>query len=303
MRGGNGHGPVRAVKDRGTGNVAKDVYERFRDSDGPSHSRALAYQSVFVAISGFIGLVGLASVLDVEALRGTVTEMSKTVAPGPASELLEEAASQGSSGGARAMILGLGSALFGGMFAMAQVERSANRMAGRSEDRPGLGRYLTAMALALSAGILLVLGVLVLGGGQAIARGSGWGDSVVSVWAIVRWPVGILLTAIGVFLLFRTAPRERIAQTRALVTGSLTAVALWVVFTVGLAIYFAVGEGAETYGSLITFIALLLWSGATSTALHIGLAVSAALSTGTSGEGTVSIPDSEELRRTQGGRR
>lgn len=40
------------------GRFAADVIRRFRDADGPSQARALAYQTVFITLSGFIGLVG-----------------------------------------------------------------------------------------------------------------------------------------------------------------------------------------------------------------------------------------------------
>jgi hypothetical protein len=49
----------RAVRRRGGGELARSSVKRFREADGTSHVRALAYQSMFVLLSGFIGLVGL----------------------------------------------------------------------------------------------------------------------------------------------------------------------------------------------------------------------------------------------------
>ena len=271
--------------------VASRTFRRFRDADATNHARALAYQSSFVIISGFIGMVGLASVLDIEALRRTVVEMSKTLAPGPAGRLLEDAASQGASGGARAMVLGLGSALIGMTFAMAQVERSGNRIAGRNEDRPAGRRYGVAAVLALTAGVAMALGALVLAGGESIARGFGW-DEAATLWSVVRWPLGVALLGIAVYVLFRVAPDGPIASPRGLMAGTVVALVLWVVFTLGLAIYFSVSSGSEqTYGSLVTVIALLLWAGATSTALHVGLAVAAAWEPGAGADGVVSVPE------------
>ena len=275
--------------------IATRAFRRFRDADGTNHARALAYQSTFVIISGFIGLIGLASVLDIGALRRTVVEMSKTLAPGPARRLLEEAASQGASGGARAMVLGLGSALIGMTFAMAQVERSGNRIAGRTEDRPTVRRYRVAALLALTAGVAMALGALVLAGGDSIARGFGWGDAA-TVWIIVRWPLGIALIGIAVYVLFRAAPEGHIASPRGLMAGAAVALVLWVAFTIGLAVYFSISTGSEqTYGSLVAVIALLLWAGATSTALHLGLAVAAAWEPD-GAQGVVSVPDVQVAR-------
>ncbi len=131
----------RAVRRWGGGELARSSAKRFREADGTSHVRALAYQSMFVLLSGFIGLVGLASAFDLPRVRGIVEQMADTLSPGPSARLLREAARQGANGGTTAMVLGLLAALLAGTLAMAQVERSANRLAGRSEDRSPATRY------------------------------------------------------------------------------------------------------------------------------------------------------------------
>jgi uncharacterized BrkB/YihY/UPF0761 family membrane protein len=107
------------LRRRGAGRFTRDVVHRFREADGSSHMRALGYQGIFALLSGFIGLVGLASVLGVAEIRSTVVEMSKRVAPGPSGQLLEEAVRQASGG--TAMVFGLIAALIAGTFAMAQI--------------------------------------------------------------------------------------------------------------------------------------------------------------------------------------
>ena len=56
--------------------------KRFWEADGSSHVRALAYQSMFVLLSGFIGLVGLASAFDLPRVRGIVEELADRLFPG-----------------------------------------------------------------------------------------------------------------------------------------------------------------------------------------------------------------------------
>jgi YihY family inner membrane protein len=279
------------VGTRGASDTARAAVRRFRAADGTSHSRALAYQAVFVVISGFIGMIGLATVFDVQAIRGTVIEMATQLAPGPSTRLLEEAVRSGSSGSAStAMVLGLGSALVAGIFAMAQFERSGNRIAGRSDDRDTARRWLVATGLALSAGLAIAAAMLVLSGGEAIAKGAGWTGGASTAWSVLRWPLGLVLATIGMFVLFRAAPAARLAGTRGLVVGSLVAVVLWVLFTLGLSWYFASGGAQqEAYGSLLAVVALVLWAGATSLAVHLGMAVAAEL--GASGRSAVSVPD------------
>jgi uncharacterized BrkB/YihY/UPF0761 family membrane protein len=49
------------------------------------------------------------------------------------------------------------------------------------------------------------------------------------------------------------------------------------VFTVALSLWFANSSSSQTYGPLVSVIAILLWAGATSLALHLGLALTAEL--------------------------
>jgi YihY family inner membrane protein len=270
-------GPRRASLRWGGGDVATSSVKRFWEADGTSHVRALAYQSMFVLLSGFIALVGLASAFHVPRVRGIVEELADTLSPGPSGRLLRAAASQGASGGTTVMILGLLAAVLAGTLAMAQVERSANRLTGRRQDRPFRQRYGVAMVLALSAGVLLAAGGLALAGGRAISEGLGWEREAITLWTVVRWPTGVAVTAVGVYLLFRTAPRQRIRSSAALGAGTATAVLLWFLFSLALAFYFSLST-STAYGPLLSVIALLLWCSLSSLALHLGLAVSAEMS-------------------------
>jgi YihY family inner membrane protein len=291
------------VARRATGAVAlaRDVVERFVAADGTSHTRALAYQSMFVVLSGFIGFIGLVSVVDLPRVRATVQQLATSLAPGPSGRLLIEAARQGARGGTAATVAGLGAALVAGTLAMAQIERSANRIAASRHDRPAARRYGVAFLLALSAGILLAAGGLILAGGEAIARGAGWDSRLETAWSVVRWPLGFLVAYIGVCLLYRLAPRRCIASTRGLLAGSLVAVVLWAAFTGALTLYFSISSGSsQTYGPLLSIIALLLWSVLSSLALHLGIAVGVEMtSRGRSSDATVALPESPTMATTR----
>jgi uncharacterized BrkB/YihY/UPF0761 family membrane protein len=268
------------IRRRGSGKIVGNVVRRLRDADGMSHVRALAYQGTFALLSSFIGLVGLASVLGVASIRNTIVELSKSIAPGPSGQLLQEAARQ-STGGGTAALVGLGAALVSGALAMAQIERSANRLTGSTQDRPATTRFLVALGLTVSAGVLAALGLLVLAGGEAVATGFGWKGTAADLWMVLRWVIGVAAAAAGMYLLFRWAPARPLASLASrvsLVAGVLVSLVLWVLFTLVLIVWFSLSSGSQTYGPLLSVIALLLWAGATSLALHLGMALTAELS-------------------------
>jgi uncharacterized BrkB/YihY/UPF0761 family membrane protein len=262
---------------RGWGRILRDALERFVAADGTTHARALAYESAFIILSGYLGIVGMASVLDAGVLRGVVQELGRTISPGPAGRLLVEAAEQGARGGATAAIVGLGAALGSGTLAMVQVERSANRLAGSNVDRPVGRRYVIACVLAATVGVIFLVGALILGAGRALPAGLGWTEEFARIWAFVRWPIGIAIVALAVTLLFRFAPRTRLGSRRAVVGGSVVAVILWVVFTGLLSLYFSF-RTSTPYGPLLSIVALLVWSMLSSLALHLGIATTCTLS-------------------------
>lgn len=281
------------IRHRGSGTLVRDAVRRFSAADGLSHTRALAYQSMFVLLSGFIGIIGFASVLDVVELRRTVEQIATWISPGPSSRLIQEAARQGASGGVTATLVGLIAALAAGTLAMTQIERSANRIFGSPVDRPGAGRYVVAFLLAISAGALFLTGMVVFAGGSAISQGAGFSGGIRTTWEVLRWPLGLALASAGIYLLFRLAPRERFATGAALTAGTIVAVVLWAAFTAGLAVYFSIsGTSNATYGPLLSVVALLLWSALTSLALHLGLAVAAEIDADVAaGRRVVHVPD------------
>lgn len=271
---------VPAATARSLGSLAADVVRRFRETDGTSHTRALAYQTLFIMLSGFIGLVGLASVLGFAEIRRTVQHLATSIAPGPSGRLIQEAAQQGASGGAMVAIAGLGAAWISGMFAMAQVQRSADRLAGRGyeQERSSVAKYGRAALLAIPVGLLLALGGFALGAGSAVVEGFGLEETADLIWSLLRWPIGVVLVGAALLVMLRAAPSAPLGSARHRAAGAGVALVLWTILTALLSLYFAMSTTTtRTYGPLLAVVALVLWSGLSSLALHLGIATTAEL--------------------------
>jgi YihY family inner membrane protein len=265
----------------GWARLARDAFARFRNGDGFSHSRALGYQVTMTAISGLIATVGLATALDQEGFRNLLRDTLLEIAPGPAGSVLTEAFKQGTSGGSAALWAGLVAAVVSGTFAMTLVERGANRLYGVEEDRPTSERYKLALALAFSAGLLMMLAFVLFIMGSAIGEagaGAGWSDALLSLWQLARWPIGLLLIAGAFVLLFEKSPRRAQPSPSWLAVGASVSVLLWVTFTLLLAAYLTLSKNfGETYGPLSGIVGLLLWAYLSSLALFLGMAFAAEL--------------------------
>ena len=274
---------LETLRATGRRRLVADSITRFRAADGFSHSRALAFQFTLTLLPALIAVVGFAAALDQDSFRQVVQETISSVAPGAVGDLLTEALRQGSSTAAResgetALVAGLIAAVFAGTTAMAQVERGANRIYGVERDRPFLRKYGTALALALSAGVLGLLAFVALVGGSAIRDAAGWSDGFDSIWAIARWPVGFAFVIASVSILFEWAPRRRQPEPTWLAFGAAVAVVLWLAFMGLLAVYVSATDSfGATYGPVAGTIGILLWTFLTSIALFLGLAFAAQL--------------------------
>lgn len=270
---------------RGTGRrrLVEDAVIRFRAADGFSHSRALAFQTTLTLLPALIAVVGLAAALDQDGFTRVVRDTIQSLAPGAAGDILTDALRQGSTAAGResgetALIGGALAASAAGTTAMAQVERGANRIYGVERDRPFVAKYLRALLLALTAGILAMLSLILLVGGAAIRDSVSWSESIDTVWRIARWPLGLTFTVASVALLFEFSPRRRQPEASWLAVGAGVAAALWLVFVGGLYLFLETTDSfGATYGPIAGTIGVLLWTFLTSVALFLGLAFSAQL--------------------------
>jgi len=274
---------LETLRKTGRTRLIKDAVVRFRAADGFSHSRALAFQTTLTLLPALIAVVGLAAASDQESFTRVVRDTIQSLAPGAAGEILTDALRQGSTAAGResgetALTGGAIAAALAGTAAMAQVERGANRLYGVERDRPFLAKYLRAGVLAMTAGVLALLSLVLLVGGSAIRSSVTWSESIDAVWRIARWGLGLALAVASVALLFRYAPRRRQPEASWLAVGAGVAAALWLVFMGALVLYLETTDSfGATYGPIAGTIGVLLWTFLTSVALFLGLAFAAQL--------------------------
>jgi YihY family inner membrane protein len=258
-----------------------DAFTRMRYSDGFSHARSLAFMSSLAIIQLVIAAVGLSGATGSHGFSQVVTRVVRQVVPGPAGQALTAVAAQAHANGSQhryvAVLVGLVGGLVTTTTALGQLERGLNRLYGVEQDRPFAEKYGRALGLALSAGTLTALAFIALAWGGDLLRPV-TSAGVSEGWNTVRWPLGLILVAVAVTVLFRWCPRRHQPRLSWLAFGAGLAVASWAVVTVGLAGFFHLSRSfGQTYGPLAGVVALMLWSLLSSIALFYGAAVVAQL--------------------------
>jgi YihY family inner membrane protein len=273
---------LETLRRTGRRRLLMDAVTRFRAADGFSHSRALAFQVTLTLLPALIAVVGFAAALGQDDFTRLVRDTIHDLTPGAPGEILTDALRHGSESGHEsgetALAAGGIAAVLAGMSAMGQVERGANRIYGVERDRPFLRKYLTALLLALSAGVSALLSLVILMGGAAIRDALDLGESFDAVWHIARWPLGVALAVVSVALLFQYSPRRRQPEASWLAFGAGVSALLFLLFMAVLAVYMdATDSFGATYGPIAGTIGVLLWTFLTSVALFLGLAFAAQL--------------------------
>ena len=285
----------------GRWNLVKNSFIRFRYADGFTNARALALQMCLSFIPLIIAVVGLASALHQEKIGQIVIHALGGVLPGKDStDMVEQAAQrthdQGATVGQLALWLGVLAALIALTTAMGQIERGANRIYGIERDRPALRKYGRALVMALTAGLSLQLGFLVIVGGDAIgeslAAAYDWGQTFERAWTLGSWPVGVALAWASFTVVLERAPRRNQPGYSWLAVGAAVSLALWLLLTGLLALYVVKSASfGTTYGPLTGIFALLLWANLSSVALFLGVAFAAQLEAVRAGASDPASPD------------
>jgi uncharacterized BrkB/YihY/UPF0761 family membrane protein len=261
----------------GVTRLAVNAAHRFQSADGTSYARAVGLSSMLAVLPGLIGLAELAASIG-GGSEGLLTEALLDLAPGPAGELLTSGVR--ADGPGAALLWGFGGMLLSGTLAMVHLERGANRIYGVSEHRPAARRFLTAAALASTAGVVVLLALGVIVAGESTA------DAVTSLWAVLRWPIAVVLVGAPMTAIFRFAPNRKQPHASWLLSGTVVAVALWILVTIllGLA-YENLSTVESTFGPILGVIALLVWAYLSGAAVLFGLAFAAELEAERAGQG------------------
>ncbi|SOD66387.1 YihY family inner membrane protein [Streptomyces sp. 1222.2] len=298
----SGDEALTALRHYGGRRLLLDAFARFRYADGFTNSRSLAFQVVLGLVPFTIALVGVATTVHTESVGRIIELTLGQIVPGASARLVEDAldgtARSAGSGiwSAVAMWVGLAFAVLNLASAMGQVERGANRIYGIERDRPFLGKYGRSLLLALSAGMPMVLGFLVLVAGDAVGnavvQALGWPENRLDWLRPLEVPLGVVLAWVASAVIFRWAPRRDQPGYTWLAFGSAVHLVLWVTATWLLALYVAEsGSFGTVYGPLTAFVALLLWANLTGVALFLGIAFAAQLEAARAGITEAVRPD------------
>lgn len=177
---------------------------------------------------------------------------------------------------------GLVVAMWAASSGMVATIRGLNRAYGVDEERPWWRRRLVGLVLLLALMTFTTAAMLLLAYGvpmaELLAQNMGLGPTFVLAWQIGQWPVIFGFVLLAFDLLYHFAPHRPRARWQWVRPGTLIAIALWLVASIGLKVYVAnFADYNVAYGSLGAVIVLLLWFYLTGVAILVGAEINVQL--------------------------
>ncbi len=257
--------------------VCQRTVTEFIDDDLNDRAASLTYYSI---MSIFPGVLALASVLGLLS-RSTTDEVLnnlQTLTPGPAKDIIDAGIRNVQQNTGAAGILAAVGVLVAFWSATSYVGgfmRAANAIYDVPEGRPLWKTVPIQLAFTAITGVFLAVSVLsiVFTGRLAHAAGSALGlaDQTVRMFDIVKWPVLAMAASLLIALLYWAAPNARQGGFRWITPGSLLAVGVWLLVSIGFAVYIsAFNSYNKTYGALGGVIIFLVWLWLTNVAILLG---------------------------------
>jgi membrane protein len=258
--------------------VLKKTLREFTSDQCTDLAAALTYYAVlalFPALLAIVSVLGLFG--QAQQTTDTVLQLLTQLGGGSVAETLREPIREVTMSPAAGItfVVGVLGALWSASGYVGAFGRAMNRVYEIDEGRPIWKLRPTNLAITAVTVVLVVVAglILVLSGDVAQAVGDviGLGSTAVFVWGIVKWPVLLVIIVVVVAVLFYFSPNVKQPKFRWISMGSLLAIAIWMIASVGFGFYVSnFSNYNKTYGSLGAVIVFLLWLWITNNALLFG---------------------------------
>ena len=282
--------------------ILKRTVKEFQDDNLTDWAAALTYYGVMSLFPMLIVLVALLGLVGQESTITTVTDSLRTAGlndvaknvQGPLDEIVHN------KGGAGALLgFGLLAALWSASGWVGAFTRAMNTIYEVREGRPFWKLRPLQVVITLGTVLLisLVLIAVVVSGpiAKAVGAALGVGDTAVTVWGIVKWPVLLLVLMAMVAGLYYIAPNVRQPRLRWVSPGGVVAVVTWIAASAGFGLYVShFNSYGKTYGTLGSVITFLVWIWLSNLALLFGGELDSELER--ERELKLGMPAEEELR-------
>lgn len=265
---------------------SRDLIRNVGERDIMGSAAELAFRFLFALFPFFIFLAALSGFvarwLNINDPAHRLVTQLGDVLPADAAAVVErnlEGVFESNSAGLLSFgaIVALWAASSGTKTVLKEIDRAYHA----SGERPFLRKQVLGFTLTLLGGVAFLVATVVLIVGQVvgheIASAIGFGDAGATLVTLARIPVVLVILVVTITFIYRVAPNAPVTV-RQVLPGAVLFVVLWLLATLGFAIYVAnFGAYEATYGALGSVIVLMTWLYLSALMLLLGAEVNAVL--------------------------
>src|SRR5687768_7627773 len=246
--------------------LGRRLWHESRKDELLGRAAQLSYYALLALFPALIFLTALMGLFSVQSFMPELMSYLRNVLPADALSMVERFLTQVAEGsGANILSLGALGALWASSSGITAIMDALNVVYGVTEDRRPFWRVrITAMLLTIGlAGFVILSLALVLYGpsiGRWVADLLGFGPAFTWMWNVLQWPLVAALMLVVVAAIYYICPDIRAKRWRWITPGSLFAVGMWLVVSLGFKAYVDnFGDYNKVYGSIAGVIVLMLW--------------------------------------------
>ncbi|MFD2191974.1 YihY/virulence factor BrkB family protein [Pistricoccus aurantiacus] len=245
-----------------------DILWRVKDEISNDNVSIVAAGIAFYGLLAFVpAIVALMSIwallFDPQQAMSQINSFSQ-VLPQEAADIIKQqaqkASSQAGTGMSLAAIGGILLAIYSTSKGINALMEGLNIIYDEEETRGFIKRTFVKLVLTFGAILMTLITLATVVALPAVVDFLGLGDTLSTVVNLARWPILMVVLMIALAILYRYAPDRDKPRWQWLSVGSVVAILLWIIGSIGFSIYVRnFGSYNETYGALGAVVILLMW--------------------------------------------
>jgi len=233
--------------------------------------------AIFPALIATVTLYGL--VADPDRIKEQIASATAALPPGAAdlvTSQLTSVASVGRGGLTLGLVISLGATIWAASGGVRALLIGLNVIYRTEESRGLVKRSSLGLGLTLGGLVVVALALTLVAAFPVILDRIGLDPVAAGFAQAARWALLAVVVVIGLSVLYRLGPDREQPRFRWVTWGTLTALGMWVLGSVGFSVYVSnFGSYNQTYGSIAAVIVLMLWLYLSALAVLVGAEIDA----------------------------
>lgn len=189
------------------------------------------------------------------------------------------------------LVFGLLVALWSANNGVKAMFEAMNIAYGESEKRSFIRLNLVSLTFTFGALIAAIILIIALGVIPAMIAFLNLDETAEALLSLLRWPLLLVLSTLGICLLYRYGPSREAAKMRWLSWGAALAALVWLLGSFGVTFYLShIANYNATYGTLGALIGFLFWTWISAIIVIMGAELNAELEHQTALDSTTGEP-------------